>query len=296
MPFLIAAKTYLDFIAHVRRLSAHSVAAYRSDLSCFAARYPGAPAELTMGMLTEHVIWLTRERGLAAASVRRHAASLRSFVRYAVEQKLCEPALAAWRPQLKRPRRLPRPVSRVEMRQLVATSGRAGDLVVTAILLMAGTGLRISELCALRVGDVEPDARSILILGKGARERVVYVANANLRDRLRSLMARKSDGGAPIDSSSPLFYARDHRSLSAAALRRQIRAHAKRTGLVRPVSPHMFRHSAATWLIEEGIDIRTVQRLLGHASIATTEIYTHVADRLLEQSLKRVDVLRRVAG
>ena len=158
---------------------------------------------------------------------------------------------------------------------------------------MISTGIRVGELCKVRIEDVSPDGSSFRIHGKGARDRVAYISDASLQRELRQLVEdrRRRMGGA-IGS---LFLNRYGSPMRPQSVRSKLRRYAVEVGLVRRVTPHMLRHTAATLLIETGVDIRFVQRLLGHSSIATTEIYTHVSDEALRTTLERADVLGTLA-
>jgi len=148
-----------------------------------------------------------------------------------------------------------------------------------AVELLFGTGIRVAELAALRNEDLDLQGAVITIVGKGDRQRRVYVPDAEVRELLavyRSARTERSSGTSVFllnsrgEAASPQF------------IRRLVRQLAEEAKLDRRVTPHMFRHSVATYLLEEGVDIRYVQRLLGHRSIGTTEIYTHVADAVLK--------------
>jgi integrase/recombinase XerD len=228
-------------------------------------------------------------RRLALATVRRRLACLRAFFRHAAERGLGPDPFATWRPRLARPQRLPRALSRGEVAVLLSGRGAAADATLaTAVRLMLATGLRVGELCRLRREDVSPDGGVLRIRGKGARDRVAYVADARLRRELGAMAGgRRPDAGA----EPRLFVNRRGLPLRPQSLRQQLRRQAAASGLSRRITPHMLRHTAATLLIETGVDIRFVQRLLGHSSIATTEIYTHVSDEALRATLERADVL-----
>jgi site-specific recombinase XerD len=153
---------------------------------------------------------------------------------------------------------------------------------------MVSTGIRVGELCRLRIDDLSPDAASIRVHGKGSRDRIVYITDAALRARLRTMIEKRRESDALCGS---LFLNRNGLPMKPQSIRSRLRRHAVDVGLSRRVTPHMLRHTAATLLIETGVDIRIVQRLLGHSSIATTEIYTHVSDEALRTTLERADVL-----
>jgi site-specific recombinase XerD len=286
-------KAIIEFVAQAeadQRLSRHTVAAFTSDLSIFS-QSPCLPSEvkgLDAGIFGEHVSYLQGVRGLKLASIRRHIATLRRFGAYCVATQNCNPELLLWKPLLPKPRRLPRPVARIDARRLLGVCDDAGASRATtaiALCLMMGVGLRIGEVCSLNCGDFSSDGQRLHVYGKGSKERVVYISNTGLRRRVRNQIAGRPE-------SSPALFNEVGARLTTGALRRRIATLVRRSGIQRRVTPHMFRHSAATWHLEAGIDIRIVQRLLGHASISTTEIYTQVSDRYLELALSRADVLR----
>lgn len=291
-----AIPSFLYHCGSERRLSALTVSAYAADLKDFAVRAGAATilAEITADHLKAYLGVLNDERALSVATVRRRFATLQGLFKWATTDETFENPFVRWRPKLKRPKRLPRALARPELSNLLstaqarATSGTTSELTFLAVMLMAATGIRVSELCALTIEDMSPDGSTFRVRGKGSRDRVVFVSNDWLQHRLHAwrVLRAKSVGGA-----ESLFIGRHGRGLSPAAVRGRVKRLAKQGGASRKVTPHMLRHTAATMLIEEGVDIRVVQRLLGHASIATTEIYTHVADEALKRSLTKADVI-----
>jgi integrase/recombinase XerD len=164
-------------------------------------------------------------------------------------------------------------------------------ILAMAIRLMVSTGIRVGELCKLRPEDISPDGSSFRIHGKGSRDRVAYIADVNLQHELQRFVRSRREQ----DATGPLFVNRYGSQMRPQSIRSSLRRYAAEVGLARRITPHMLRHTAATLLIETGVDIRFVQRLLGHSSIATTEIYTHVSDEALRATLKRADVLGTLA-
>jgi integrase/recombinase XerD len=153
---------------------------------------------------------------------------------------------------------------------------------VAVLELAYASGLRLAELCAARLEHLHLDAGFITVIGKGNQERLVPVGA-----RARAALARYLGAGRPalVRPRTPanVFLTARGTAFAPATLWRRIRRHAARAGLTRPVTPHMLRHSFATHLLEGGADLRVIQELLGHASLATTEIYTHVAPRRLRE-------------
>lgn len=281
-----------------RQLSQHTLQAYSADLTDFQRWLPGNTTviEITAATLQAYLAALVGERKLSIATIRRRFACLKVFFRRVVRQEDFVNPFADWQLQLPRRKRLPRALSRSEVSSLLGPSRKGSPIdfpihdlsLPLAMLLMVSTGIRVGELCRLRADDLSPDAASIRVHGKGSRDRVVYITDAALRERLRKLVQKRREN---IASCGSLFINRDGLPMKPQSIRSRLRRHAIDVGLSRRVTPHMLRHTAATLLIETGVDIRIVQRLLGHSSIATTEIYTHVSDEALRSTLERADVL-----
>ncbi len=145
--------------------------------------------------------------------------------------------------------------------------------------LLFATGVRVAELAALRDEDIDLTAGVITITGKGDRQRRVYIPDSDIRDLMIAYLSARTKRG---HAGPPFLVNSRGGAASPQFIRRLIRKLGEHVVLSRRVTPHMFRHSVATYLLKEGVDIRYVQRLLGHRSIVTTEIYTHVADAALK--------------
>jgi site-specific recombinase XerD len=281
---------FIDFCAIERQLSRCTVEAYTSDLADYAKwASEHQPVQLLEG-LKAYLQDMITERGLSAATVRRRFACLHAYFRWAAREGYSEDPFVRWRPTLPRRRRLPRNLSKVEAGSLVSGARSAGEdeMLQISISLMIATGLRVGELCKLRADDISPDGRMLHVHGKGSRDRVAYVADAQLQFRLSCMAKSRSQTGG---ASAPLFLNQRGFPMRSQSIRSRLRKLAGQAGIARRVTPHMLRHTAATLLIENGVDIRYVQRLLGHSTIATTEIYTHVCDEALRTTLERADVL-----
>jgi integrase/recombinase XerD len=297
MKFSEAIEEFLQFCRVERQLSHYTIQAYTADLHDFWRFLPAETAvvDVTQETLTGYLRELAGERGLAPASVRRRFACLRVFFRRIVKRAACVDPFVGFELKLVRRKRLPRALSRSEAGSLVgslsrmrSTSAQQSDLA-TVIGLMICTGIRVGELCKLRIEDVSPDGCSIRIHGKGCRDRMAYIADQAVQADLTKLVQWSRASGS---QGRLLFRNRCGAPISPQSIRSRLRRKARSLGLARRITPHMLRHTAATLLIEEGVDIRFVQRLLGHSSIATTEIYTHVSDEALKARLQKADVLR----
>jgi integrase/recombinase XerD len=296
-------KMFLHYCAVERQLSENTLQAYGYDLADFGKRSPkgGKCNSITTEILREYLEDMMTERSLSAGTVRRRIACLRSFFRYLEQEGKATDPFIGWRLKLPRRKRLPRALSRVETGMLLARkvtvkprkATKARTFPDVEIRLMVSTGIRVGELCKLWTSDVSHDGSSLRIRGKGSRDRMVYVTDVDLRIALQKLVTfRQRVLGGP----GPLFTNRWGTELRPQSFRSRLRIAASEAGLGRKVTPHMLRHTAATLLIETGVDIRIVQRLLGHSSIATTEIYTHVSDEALRKSLERANVLGVIAA
>jgi site-specific recombinase XerD len=298
MQLRAAIDEFLRFCANERQLSHHTLQAYAADLADFRKwlATDAAVSDVVENTLKEYLGEMVGGRKLATATVRRRFACLRAFFRYATDGKDTTDPFAKWKPKLLRRKRLPRTLSRGEVTSLVSSlkprSQSLGGYLPTAVRLMVCTGIRVGELCKIRIDDVSPDGSAFRIQGKGSRDRVAYISDPELRTELCELVRnRRKDGGSP----ETLFLNRRGSMMRPQSIRSKLRKYAEReVGLARRITPHMLRHTAATLLIETGVDIRFVQRMLGHSSIATTEIYTHVSDEALRVTLERADVLARL--
>jgi integrase/recombinase XerD len=292
---------FLHYCAVERQLSDNTLQAYACDLMDFYNWLaPATPvSELSTATLKNYLEHMVAERKLAVASVKRRLACLRGFFRRWAELGHVPDPFNGWRLKLPRRKQLPRALSRNEISSLLSVSqqllrleDRRDIALRIAIRIMVSTGVRVGELCGLHVEDISPDGASLRIHGKGSRDRVAYITDIGFRAELQDLvLARRLAAGA----SAPLFVNRHGNKIKPQSIRLKLRRVAEQAGLPRRVTPHMLRHTAATLLIETGVDIRIVQRLLGHSSIATTEIYTHVSDETLRATLERANVLGNLA-
>jgi site-specific recombinase XerD len=281
-----ACKIFIQHCDSVRKLSEHTTRAYTLDLNRFK-RFVGSRTSITAfdrTTLQRYVQHLFEEHRLKETSTKRHIASLRSLYRFLEDEgHVDEDPFRGARIRIRLPKRLPRVLSRGELLALLDRVSPANDFIqlatsVAAELLFA-TGVRVAELAALRDQDVDLTAGVITIIGKGDRQRRVYVPDSQVRELIETYRNARNARGSTGD-----WFMTNSRGGAASPqfIRRLIRRLGEDVALTRRVTPHMFRHSVATYLLEEGVDIRYVQRLLGHRSIVTTEIYTHVADAALK--------------
>lgn len=299
------AKCAARFMAHCRvakSLSPNTLRAYEGDLGLLVREVgpDTVPTVIDRERLWKHVQWLREERRLGEASVKRRLATLRIFFRW-MEAEGAVPLSVFHRLGLgiRLPKRLPRALDALDLRRLLDTvdpegfamdgEGHDALLMRTAVVVLVATGLRVSELVSTRLADVSVADASILVRGKGNRERRVYLSSGFALRALEDFLLHRR--GVP--GQEFLFVREGGFRVSAQFVRSRLRSLAATAGISRRVTPHMLRHTAATQLLEAGVDIRFVQRLLGHSSIVTTQIYTQVTDSMLKMKLNDADTLGR---
>lgn len=288
MQFESARKSFIDHLQIERGLSANSVAAYSRDLSKFADYLTSRGLDfekIDSGTATEFEISL-KDRGLALASINRAVSALKTFYKYlAREYSISDPTTEMSANRL--PRKLPKALTISEITSLLNSTERIGDLAALrdrAILeVLYGTGARVSEVVGLNVADLGKstlagdEITTLKLRGKGSKERIVPLGSfakeaiENYLVRLRPTYLQKSKSGK---ITAALFLNSKGTRLSRQSAWQAVINAADATGLTGKVSPHVFRHSYATHLLDGGADIRVVQELLGHSSVTTTQIYT----------------------
>ncbi len=282
---------YMDFCQNQKRLDAKTLRAYRSDLSQFC-RYiqPADVLEITPKQLESFIIWLHQQ--YKPRTVKRKIASLKALFHYFEYRDLVERnPFNKIQVKFREPVLLPKtiPLHTVEtflstiykqMADAKTDYQKRNALRDAAVIeLLFATGMRISELCSLNVKsvnlyDVNLFDRTILIYGKGSKERKVQIGN----DDVVSILERyQTDFQTEIQSCGHFFANQNGRELSDQAVRRMINKYTSLAAIDLHITPHMFRHTFATSLLEADVNIRYIQEILGHSSINITEIYTHVA-------------------
>jgi integrase/recombinase XerD len=270
---------YLEHLLVVRGLSENSIAAYERDLRSlceFLDSRSTAIEDVNEDGLFVYLLYLRRERELTSRSLARHLSALRGFFAHCAEQGRLAANPARYLENPKLPRTLPDVLTRQDMAALLAapdTNTRNGFRDRAILELLYAAGLRVSECVNLAPLDFDPHTGLVRVFGKGAKERVVpvhFAAQKILEEYLkdwRPLFRPKEDA---------LFLNPSGRRLTRQSVWKAVKRYALEADVRKEISPHSFRHSFATHLLEGGADLRSVQLLLGHADISATEIYTHV--------------------
>lgn len=284
-----AINSFLFHCRYEKNLSPRTLDAYETDLRQFAAAVsPGGAEDVSLVDKSELRPYIQRLfEPYREKTVKRKVATLKAFFGYLERDGTIEfTPFRKMEVKIREAKRLPRtlPLQDIErlLQHLYAERSAGPQSGMGAFVLLRdtavvetifATGARVSEVCHLRLEDVNLTDGWVRILGKGARERVVQICEAGVVAALEAYHAARE---LPAPREAYFFLNRNGRRLSEQSVRGLLRSHALRAGVDGPVRPHLLRHSVATLLLNEGVDIRHIQHLLGHSSIATTQIYTHV--------------------
>ncbi|MEZ5176100.1 MAG: tyrosine recombinase [Acidimicrobiia bacterium] len=280
-----------DFLASLgveRGLSRHTIVAYHSDLAQYAETLRVIDdAGDEEAAIHRHLVRLV-EFGLSESSIARKFASIRSYYRYLVTEGIREndPSAAIGVPT--RGSSLPKALTVEEVAAVIAAPGDTTPLACrdTAMLeFLYATGCRVSELTATDLHDVDLETRTVIVTGKGNKQRLVPLGSYAV-DAIARWLPHRMDLRRPgVDPGALLLTVRGNR-MSRQSVWRSVKQHGTAAGIdPERLSPHVFRHSAATHMVEGGADLRTVQEILGHASLSTTQTYTRVSPEHLREVL-----------
>lgn len=277
---------YLSSCKLAKGLDAKTLKAYQIDLLQFSDFINTRDCELSKENLQEYLAVLHSKYKIK--SVKRKVASIKAFMNYLeYENILADNPLNRMRIKLHEPFILSRTVSLNTLNELLQCAYRQRDVMrnlpkrycaclrdIAVLEILFATGVRVSELCNLRTDTVNLSTGEIIIYGKGAKERVIHISNQAV---LSAVSLYYTANAAAIEATGWFFINRFGHHLSDQSVRNMINKYANLAGIEQHITPHMLRHSFATLLLEEDVDIRYIQQLLGHSSINTTQIYTHVS-------------------
>jgi integrase/recombinase XerD len=293
MEFSVAISAFLNHVKVEKGLSSNTVSAYKRDLvkfDDFARKQKLSLEAISRDDLVDFLAGLYRQK-LESRTVARQLVTLRNLFRFAQTQDLIsvDPSVNLESPKIRRT--LPGYLRLEEVERLLEQPDERTPLGLrdrAMLEVLYSTGLRVSELIGLRVSDLDAKVGCVRCIGKGDKERIVPVGRKALgmvEKYLRQARAHLCCKGKSA-SSPVLFVNRRGGALSRVGVWKILSAYGRRAGLRRPIKPHMLRHSFATHLLEGGADLRSVQLMLGHADISTTQIYTHVVEERLKQIYK----------
>ncbi|MBI4663296.1 MAG: tyrosine-type recombinase/integrase [Verrucomicrobia bacterium] len=290
-----AVEWFLGHCTDHRKLSPHTLKAYQHDLAHFRTFAPDLPVDIPIASVDRTLVerWLGSMNGAKPRTVRRRLATVKSlFSSLERHGNLLTNPLAGLRCEVKVGKSLPRTVARGTVRSLLcsprsttASTPASNDRKIqdTALIeLLFSTGMRVSEVVATNLGHLDMDRLVISVRGKGNREREIPIVCDAFREALEQQLKTRRAMDAKADS--PLFVNRRGTRMSDQSIRAVIRRYAAKIG-ARRITPHMLRHTVATLLLEDGVDLRHIQRLLGHSSIVTTTIYVQVSERSQRKAL-----------
>ncbi len=291
--FIQACQAFGDELKQVRLASSHTIDNYQRDLNQFlifsSELTKQEKAAFTIAHINRELIqdWLVlgHSQGLAPATLARRLSSLKSLFSFALRQKICaeNPASGIRAPKLGK--RLPKTLPQQQTQALLASTNRKFDARELALLaLLYGCGLRVSEVVGVNLSDLSMNFRSkvgeVRVLGKGNKERIVPLPEVAVSLIEQWLNVR----GNLLPKEDALFINKFGRRLSVRSVQRMLKSRAMETGADMSITPHKLRHSFATDMLTGGANLRTIQQFLGHASLATTEHYTHVTLPQLQQT------------
>ena len=310
-PQLALIAEFLEHIEAERNFSLHTVRSYRTDLDQFCRFLAaGGAAEITAddlpdlddirpGRLTRRLLDLEpltvraylammRNSGYSKSSIARKLATLRSFYKHLVRTEQLEASPVSVVRTPRQDKRLPKFLDVEQMAALLAapdTSTPRGARDRAILETIYSAGLRISELVGLDVGDIDEFSGALRIAGKGRKERLAPLGGKAV-EAIEAYLAMRS-GASEAGRGRPLFVNKFSKRLSARSVRRMLDKYIMTAGIAFHVSPHALRHSFATHMLDAGADLRSVQEMLGHASLSTTQIYTHLTTRRLKEVYNR---------
>jgi len=285
-----AIKKFLRYLKVERNASEHTITSYKTDLSQFlefcAHQFGVKEKSVNIHKIDRLLIrlWLGRlsDKGLKKSSIARKVAAVRSFFKYCFKRSIVEqnPAHLLIVPKKDKP--LPKTSTAADISRMmdaINTESPRGIQTKAILELFYGTGIRLSELTNIDVNDLNTPGAEIKVLGKGAKQRIVPLGDQALKALKTHLQNREELFGARTngDARRALFLAAHGQRIYARAVQRLVKKCLQKTSEVTQKSPHVLRHSFATHLLDSGADIRVIKELLGHASLASTQVYTHTS-------------------
>lgn len=290
MEFSVVAKEFVTYVTSVRGLSERTASSYASDLKSFGkwCEVNGLnPFEISHRVLRMYLSGLN-DAGYARTTMARKIACLRAFYLFANEKGMIteNPTLLLASPKL--PKRLPKALQEHEIQELLNapdTSTDKGKRDSAVLELLYASGMRVAELCSLKISDIEFSQGYAVVTGKGNKQRIVPIHPLAI-SKLK-IWINESRPHLCKSANDSVFISNRGNTLSTDAVRRIVKQAATQAHISAQVSPHTLRHSFATDMLNQGVDLRTVQEFLGHSTLSTTQIYTHVSNTRLKEVYKQ---------
>lgn len=278
---------YIEYCEYRKRLDSKTLKAYKIDLRQFEDFCTDLSDCFAKSVVDDFITNLHKQ--YKPKTVRRKIASLKAFFHHMEYRELLnENPFAKLDIRFREAKLLPKTIPFHSIQTFLSTLYAQKELAeseyqlrccirdIAVIELLFATGMRISELCSLKPSDIDFESNNILIYGKGAKERIIQLGNQEV---ISALVLYQETFKTDIEVCGYFFVNRLQHRLSDQSVRFMINRYAQLAGIDQHITPHMFRHSFATLLLEQDVDIRYIQRMLGHSSISTTEIYTHVSNK-----------------
>ena len=268
---------FLEYLEHQKNCSFHTIRAYETDILQFIQflKKNKKPSfkEINYRVFLDFISYLKTEARYTEKSISRKVASIKAFFKFLYSRRFIKnnPALLLYTPKV--PEKLPEFLSEKEVIKIIeAPEGTSWQIKRDrAILeLLYATGIRVGELVSLTVKDINFIDETVKVMGKGKKERIVPVGGPAMKSLIAYIEARHNS------RSEKVFLNKYGKPLTERSVERLVEKYSKKAGIAKKVTPHTFRHSFATHMLERGADLRTVQELLGHERITTTQIYTHL--------------------
>ena len=281
---------FSDYLRLEQSLSDNTINAYCHDIELFRDYLEDNGKSISTAEITHHDIedFFAKlyDLGIAASSQARILSGLKSFYRYLLQEKICEkdPTILVSSPSTGR--HIPDVLSYeeiVSMLDCIDLSQPLGHRNKAIIEMLYGCGLRVSEVVSLNISDIYAKDEFVRVIGKGDKERLVPIGKKTLKELTNYTQGERLHQEIQPKYSDKVFISARGTSLTRQSVFLLVKSLAEKAGIKKAISPHTLRHSFATHLLEGGADLRAVQQMLGHSSISTTEIYTHVSDEYLRQ-------------
>ncbi len=283
-------KHFSDYLRLEQSLSDNTINAYCHDIELFREHLEDSGKSLSVTEITHHDIedFFAKlfDLGISSSSQARILSGIKSFYRYLIQDKICEddPTLLVSFPSIGR--HIPEVLSYeeiVKMLDSIDLSQQFGHRNKAIIEVMYGCGLRVSEVISLNISDIYMKDEFVRIIGKGEKERLVPIGKRTLNELMLYVKGERLHQDIKAKYTDKVFISARGTSLTRQSVFLLVKSLVEKAGIKKTISPHTLRHSFATHLLEGGADLRAVQQMLGHSSISTTEIYTHVSDEYLRE-------------